>query len=218
MLADRDRVFTNLYGDGDWRLAGARRRGDWDGTREVILKGRDWIVNEVKESGLRGRGGAGFPTGLKWSFMTKESDRPCYIVVNADERTWHLQGPRHPAQRPAQIARGCLLAGVGGDGRRLHLYPREFYNEAQHLQAAIEEAYVGRPDRQERLRLGHDYDIYLHRGWRLTSAARRPGCSEAFEARRSAAPSKPALSGSRRPYGCPPPSTMSRRLRPRRQS
>src|ERR671923_148049 len=58
MLADRDRVFTNLYGDGDWRLAGARRRGDWDGTREIILKGRDWIVNEVKESGLRGRGGA----------------------------------------------------------------------------------------------------------------------------------------------------------------
>src|SRR5437868_5674191 len=85
MLADRDRVFTNLYGDGDWRLAGARRRGDWDGTREVILKGRDWIVNEVKESGLRGRGGAGFPAGLKWSFMPKESDRPTYLVVNADE-------------------------------------------------------------------------------------------------------------------------------------
>jgi len=85
MLADRNRVYTNLYGDHDWRLAGARQRGDWEGTREVILKGRDWIVNEVKESGLRGRGGAGFPTGLKWSFMPKESDRPCYLVVNADE-------------------------------------------------------------------------------------------------------------------------------------
>src|SRR5206468_12195468 len=86
MLADSDRVFTNLYGDADWRLAGARRRGDWEGTREVILKGRDWIVNEVKESGLRGRGGAGFPTGLKWSFMPKESDRPCYLVVRSEER------------------------------------------------------------------------------------------------------------------------------------
>src|SRR5690348_7923802 len=79
MLADKDRVFTNLYGEHDWRLAGARKRGDWDGTREVILKGRDWIVNECKESGLRGRGGAGFPTGLKWSFMPKESDLPRYL-------------------------------------------------------------------------------------------------------------------------------------------
>ena len=85
MLADRDRVFTNLYGEHDWHLAGARKRGDWDGTREVILKGRDWIVNECKESGLRGRGGAGFPTGLKWTFMPKTSDRPTYLVVNADE-------------------------------------------------------------------------------------------------------------------------------------
>ena len=58
MLADRDRIFTNLYGRDDWRLAGAQRRGDWDGTKELILKGRDWIVEEVKESGLRGRGGA----------------------------------------------------------------------------------------------------------------------------------------------------------------
>ena len=85
MLADRDRVFTNLYGEHDWHLPGARRRGDWEGTKEVIAKGRDWIVNEIKESGLRGRGGAGFPTGLKWSFMPKESDRPTYLVVNADE-------------------------------------------------------------------------------------------------------------------------------------
>src|SRR6266478_3800526 len=85
MLADRDRIFTNLYGEHDWHLAGALKRGDWSGTREVIHKGRDWIVNECKESGLRGRGGAGFPTGLKWSFMPKTSDRPTYLVVNADE-------------------------------------------------------------------------------------------------------------------------------------
>ena len=85
MLADRDRIFTNLYGRGDWRLPGARQRGDWDGTKDLIAKGRDWIVNEIKESGLRGRGGAGFPTGLKWSFMPKQSERPAYLVVNADE-------------------------------------------------------------------------------------------------------------------------------------
>lgn len=87
-LADQDRVFTNLYGRHDWRLKGAMKRGDWYKTKEIILKGVDWIVNEIKTSGLRGRGGAGFPSGMKWSFMNKPSDgRPKYLVVNADEGT-----------------------------------------------------------------------------------------------------------------------------------
>jgi len=87
MLADKDRIFTNLYGLHDWGLDGARRRGDWDGTKAVMEKGADWIINEVKTSGLRGRGGAGFPAGVKWSFMPKESKdgRPNYLVINADQ-------------------------------------------------------------------------------------------------------------------------------------
>src|SRR5260221_13950619 len=100
MLADRDRIFTNLYGEDDWRLAGARRRGVWDGTRDIILKGRDWVVEEVKNSGLRGRGGAGFPTGLKWSFMPETSDRPRYLGVNAGQ-----SGPR-PRQGPDKLREG----------------------------------------------------------------------------------------------------------------
>src|SRR5207302_792353 len=86
MLDDRDRIFRNLYGLHDWDLDGARARGAWDGTKAILAKGRDAIINEIKASGLRGRGGAGFPTGLKWSFMPKQSDgRPHYLVVNADE-------------------------------------------------------------------------------------------------------------------------------------
>ena len=86
MLSDQDRIFTNLYGFEDWRLAAARKRGDWDGTKALMEKGADWIIDQVKASGLRGRGGAGFPSGLKWSFMPKKSDgRPAYLVVNADE-------------------------------------------------------------------------------------------------------------------------------------
>ena len=71
MLQDRDRIFTNLYGEQPWGLDAARRRGDWDGTKGLVLKGRDWLVQQIKDSGLRGRGGAGFGTGLKWSFMPK---------------------------------------------------------------------------------------------------------------------------------------------------
>jgi NADH-quinone oxidoreductase subunit F len=167
MLADRDRVFTNLYGDGDWRLAGARRRGDWDGTREVILKGRDWIVNEVKESGLRGRGGAGFPTGLKWSFMPKESDRPCYLVVNADESEPGTCKDRDIIRNdPHKLIEGCLLASAGMGVHTCYIYIRgEFYNEAKRLQAAIDEAY--------------DAGLIGEAAPAPIFAAKRPGCSRA---------------------------------------
>ena len=85
-LADQDRIFTNIYGRHDWRLKGAMARGQWYKTKEIVEKGADWIINEIKTSGLRGRGGAGFPSGMKWSFMNKPSDgRPKYLVVNADE-------------------------------------------------------------------------------------------------------------------------------------
>ena len=127
MLADRDRIFNNIYGMFDKSLQGAMARGHWDNTAGIIAKGRDWIVNEMKASGLRGRGGAGFPTGLKWSFMPKQSDgRPSYLVVNADEvRARHLQGPRHPAPRSAHAGRGQLHRGLrDGCGRCLHLCAR----------------------------------------------------------------------------------------------
>ena len=87
ILEDKDRIFTNLYGLHDWGLEGAKKRGCWNGTKDILDAGRDWIIDNMKNSGLRGRGGAGFGTGLKWSFMPKEvkDGRPHYLVVNADE-------------------------------------------------------------------------------------------------------------------------------------
>ncbi|VDN14410.1 unnamed protein product, partial [Dibothriocephalus latus] len=73
-LTDEDRIFTNLYGLRDWHLKGAMQRGCWYKTKEIVLKGQDWIINEIKKSGLRGRGGAGFPAGVKWGFMRKPKD------------------------------------------------------------------------------------------------------------------------------------------------
>src|SRR3546814_17582456 len=87
MLEDKDRIFTNVYGFQPWNLTAAKQRGDWDNTKKLMELGQDGIIEEVKASGLRGRGGAGFPTGLKWSFMHKESKngRPSLLVINADE-------------------------------------------------------------------------------------------------------------------------------------
>lgn len=76
-LSDADRIFTNLYGEQDWRLKAALKRGDWHKTKDLLWLGPDQIVDDIKASGLRGRGGAGFPSGLKWSFMPKASDGRC---------------------------------------------------------------------------------------------------------------------------------------------
>ena len=65
-LKDQDRIFTNLYGHHGADLKSAMKYGDWYKTKEILLKGHDWIISEVKKSGLRGRGGAGFPSGMKW--------------------------------------------------------------------------------------------------------------------------------------------------------
>lgn len=65
-LKDQDRIFQNLYGRFPPDLKSAKKMGDWHKTKEIILKGHDWIIGEIKASGLRGRGGAGFPSGLKW--------------------------------------------------------------------------------------------------------------------------------------------------------
>lgn len=115
-LKDEDRIFTNLYGRHDPFLSGAQRRGDWHKTKEMLLKGDQWIIDEVKKSGLRGRGGAGFPSGLKWSFMNKpnwQSDpRPRYLVVNADEGEPGTCKDREIMRNdPHKLVEGCLLAG-----------------------------------------------------------------------------------------------------------
>jgi NADH dehydrogenase (ubiquinone) flavoprotein 1 len=72
-LKDQDRIFTNLFCRHDHGIKGAQSRGDWHKTKEILLKGDSWIIQTMKDSGLRGRGGAGFPSGLKWSFSTLRS-------------------------------------------------------------------------------------------------------------------------------------------------
>jgi NADH-quinone oxidoreductase subunit F len=205
MLADKDRIFTNLYGQHDWRLDRAQRRGDWDGTKELILKGRDWIVEQVKESGLRGRGGAGFPTGLKWSFMPKESDRPAYLVVNADESEPGTCKDRDILRNePHKLIEGCLLASAGMGVHHCYIYIRgEFYNEAQRLQAAIEEAYDARLIGKNACGSGYDFELYLHRGAGAYICGEETGLLESLEGRKGQPRLKPPFPAQVGLYGCP---------------
>ena len=113
MLKDQDRIFTNIYGHHDAFLSVSKSRGDWDNTKKILGEGREWIIENIKESGLRGRGGAGFSTGLKWSFMPKESDgREHYLVVNADESEPGTCKDREIMRHePHKLIEGCLVAG-----------------------------------------------------------------------------------------------------------
>ena len=205
MLADKDRIFTNLYGQDDWRLRGARRRGDWDGTKELILKGRDWIVEQIKESGLRGRGGAGFPTGLKWSFIPKESDRPTYLVVNADESEPGTCKDRDILRNdPQKLVEGCLLASVGMGVHHCYIYIRgEFYNEAQRLQAAIDEAYGAGLIGNDACGSGYPFELYLHRGAGAYICGEETGLLESLEGRKGQPRLKPPFPAQVGLYGCP---------------
>ncbi len=165
MLADKDRIFKNLYGLRSWRLEAARARGAWDGTKEMIARGHDAVIDEVKASGLRGRGGAGFPTGLKWSFMPKNDSRPSYLVVNADESEPGTCKDREIMRHdPHLLIEGALLAGFAMRAHTSYIYIRgEFIAEREILQAAIDEAYDAKLIGKNNVN-GWDFDLYLHHG------------------------------------------------------
>ena len=94
MLKDQDRIFQNLYNDKGSDLESSLKRGDWIDTKEIINKGREWIIEEIKKSQLRGRGGAGFPTGLKWSFAPKEVGSRPLLLTRMPSWIWPLNSAR----------------------------------------------------------------------------------------------------------------------------
>lgn len=166
-LSDSDRIFSNLYCTTDWRLKGALKRGDWFKTKEIIEKGPNWIIDEIKASGLRGRGGAGFPSGVKWSFMLNAKDeRPKFLVINADEGEPGTCKDREILRHePHKLVEGCLLAGYAMGTCAAYIYIRgEYYNESVNLQIAIMEAYQAGYIGKDSCKTGYSFDIYVHRG------------------------------------------------------
>src|ERR1019366_3647771 len=166
MLADKDRIFTNLYGLHDWGLKGARARGAWDGTKAILEKGRDAIVNDVKASGLRGRGGAGFPTGLKWSFMPKDDGKPHYLCCNADESEPGTFKDREVMRwTPHALIEGCAIAQLAIRADVTYIYIRGEFTEPYHvMERALAEAYAEGVLGANALGSGKRIDMVIHRG------------------------------------------------------
>jgi NADH-quinone oxidoreductase subunit F len=206
MLDDKDRIFRNLYGFHDWGLKGARERGSWDGTKAILAKGRDAIINEVKASGLRGRGGAGFPTGLKWSFMPKQSDgRPHYLVINADESEPGTCKDREIMRNdPHLLVEGCLIAGFAMGANTGYIYVRgEFIRERERLQAAIDEAYEAKLLGKNACGSGWAFDLYVHHGAGAYICGEETALLESLEGKKGQPRLKPPFPANVGLYGCP---------------
>lgn len=207
MLQDKDRIFTNLYGLEGADLKSAKKRGDWDGTKKLLELGADWIIEEMKASGLRGRGGAGFPTGLKWSFMPKreEGGKPHYLVVNADESEPGTCKDRDILRNdPHKLIEGCVLAAFAMGANAVYIYIRgEFFNEASSVQVAIDEAYAAGLIGKNACKSGYDVDVYLHRGAGAYICGEETALLESLEGRKGQPRLKPPFPAGAGLYGCP---------------
>ncbi|WP_341760153.1 NADH-quinone oxidoreductase subunit NuoF [Candidatus Endowatersipora endosymbiont of Watersipora subatra] len=205
MLQDKDRIFTNIYGLHDKSLKGSMARGHWSNTKEIIKNGPDWIIAQTKKSGLRGRGGAGFPTGLKWSFMPpKVSDRPHYLVINADESEPGTCKDRDIMRHdPHTLIEGCLIAGCAISAHVCYIYVRgEYIRERESLERAINECYdaglLGKNNKN-----GWEYDIYVHHGAGAYICGEETALLESLEGKKGQPRLKPPFPANFGLYGCP---------------
>ena len=205
MLADKDRIFTNLYGFQDVGLEGARKRGQWDNTKAILELGPEGIVDIMKKSGLRGRGGAGFPTGLKWSFMPKEiKERPHYLVVNADESEPGTCKDRDIMRNdPHTLVEGCLVASFAMRAHACYIYVRgEFIREREALQRAVDEAYAAKLIGKNNIH-GWDFDLYVHHGAGAYICGEETALLESLEGKKGQPRLKPPFPAGVGLFGCP---------------
>jgi len=207
MLKKEDRIFTNLYGYESPGLDAAKKRGDWKDTKALLAVGHDEIINQVKASGLRGRGGAGFGTGLKWSFMPKEKKegKPSYLVINADESEPGTCKDRDIIRNdPHKIVEGALIAGYAMRADAAYIYIRgEFYNEAVALERAIAEAYADGLIGKNAAGSGYNFDVYLHRGAGAYICGEETALLESLEGKKGQPRLKPPFPAGVGLYGCP---------------
>ena len=206
MLKDSDKIFTNLYGLDSSDLSCAKKRGDWDGISKILKKDPSQITDEIKNSGLRGRGGAGFPTGVKWTFIPPNNTKPVYLVINADESEPGTCKDRDIIRNePHKIIEGALITAFAVGAHKAFIYIRgEFYNEAVALQKAIDEAYSEGLLGKNACKSGWDFDLVVHRGAGAYICGEETALLNSLEGRkgmpRVKPPAFPAATGL---YGCP---------------
>ena len=204
-LKQEDKIFQNLYGFDSWGIDSSKKRGDWDDTNSLISKGRDWVISEITKSGLRGRGGAGFSAGLKWSFMPKQSNKPHYIVINADESEPGTCKDREIIRNePHKLIEGALIAGFAIGAHKGYIYIRgEYFQAYKILNKAIEEAYESGLLGNNAAGSGWNFDLYVQRGAGAYICGEESALLESMEGKKGMPRLKPPFPAQYGLYGCP---------------
>ncbi len=204
MLEAKDRIFNNLYGQNGVSLQIAKSLGDFKDLKAILSKGDSFLIEEIKKSGLKGRGGAGFPTGMKWSFINKADPRPKYLVINGDEGEPGTCKDREIIRHePFKLLEGIIIASYAISAKVCYIYVRgEFFQEVQILQKAIDELYQDGLLGKNCFNL-YDLDVYIHLGAGAYICGEETALIESLEGRKGFPRLKPPFPANCGLYGCP---------------
>jgi NADH-quinone oxidoreductase subunit F len=206
-VSDREvRVLSTHFGDPMQRRVDAYvERGGYGALKKAFGMGPDDVIETVKASGLRGRGGAGFPTGVKWSFMPKEPTKPHYLLCNADESEPGTFKDRELMRwDPHQLIEGCLIGAYAIRAKHIYIYCRgEFFEANQILARAVEDAYAKGYCGQDILGSGHDIDVTVHQGAGAYICGEETGLMNSLEGERGQPRVKPPFPAAVGAFGMP---------------
>jgi NADH-quinone oxidoreductase subunit F len=200
------RVLSRGWGDPTTRtLQGWKALGGYEGLRQALEMGRAQVIEEVKASGLRGRGGAGFPTGVKWSFMPQEKSGPHYLCCNADESEPGTFKDRELLRwTPHQVIEGCLIGAFAMQADHIYIYCRgEFFEANQIISRAVEEAYEAGLIGSDILGSGVSIDVTVHQGAGAYICGEETALMNSLEGRRGLPRVKPPFPAAVGVFGRP---------------
>jgi len=206
-VSDREaRVISKHFGDPMQRRVDTYvERGGYGALKKAFAVAPAEVIDVVKASGLRGRGGAGFPTGVKWSFMPKEPTRPHYLICNADESEPGTFKDRELMRwDPHQLIEGCLISAYAIRAKHVYIYCRgEFFETNQVLARAVEDAYAKGYVGMDILCSGNDIDVTVHQGAGAYICGEETGLMNSLEGRRGLPRLKPPFPAAVGAFGMP---------------
>ena len=207
MILAENRIFNNIINKKEPLLNNSLQLGDWNNTAEFLSKEPTWIAQQIKDSGLKGRGGAGFLTGLKWSFVPnlEKNPKPHYLIINADESEPGTCKDRQILlHEPHKLLEGIAIASKAVYAHVCYIYIRgEYVKEAQILENAIEEANKAGLLGKNACNSGWDIDVYVHRGAGAYICGEESALIESLEGKKGMPRMKPPFPAIAGLYGCP---------------
>jgi NADH-quinone oxidoreductase subunit F len=199
-------AMSERYGiDGVHDLEVYEQHGGYVGLRRALEMEPADIIQAVKDSGLRGRGGAGFPTGLKWSFVAQDTGKPVYVVCNADEGEPGTFKDRPLMELdPHQLVEGMIVAGLALNSQQGYIYLRgEFAFASRRMAGAIRQAYEAGYLGADVMGSGRRYDLLLHRGAGAYICGEETALLDSLEGRRGQPRLRPPFPAAHGVFGCP---------------